>query len=139
MNSVVFDPCFTTTRSAMYLSFRVAVAMAPGTPGMGYVTTGLPLSHDKEVSPALLTPSLSSVPGLAPGVAFGRLAIAALGAPWGLAHRRMSRSSTAPGIGIAFPFPGMISAPAMSSFQAYCPLTTSTVEYVCPLDRVQVY
>src|SRR5271156_5829840 len=123
----------------MYLSFSVAVAMAPGRPGMGYVTTALPFSHDKEVSPALLTPSFSSVPGLAPGVAFGRLAIAALGAPWGLAQRRMSRSSTTPGIGVAFPLPGTISAPAMSSFQAYCPLTTSTLEYACPLDPVQVY
>src|SRR5580698_6245482 len=103
----------------MYLSFNVAVAMAPGTPGMGYVTTALPFSQDKEVSPALLTPSFNSVAGLAPSVAFGRLAMAALAAPCGLAQRRMSRSSTAPGIGVAFPFPGTISAPAMSSFQAY--------------------
>src|SRR5580700_5401016 len=128
----------------MYLLFKVAVAMAPGTPGIGYVTTALPFSHTREVSPALSTPSLRSVPGLAPRLApscavRSAPAIAALGAPWGLAHRRISRSSTAPGIGVAFPFPGTISAPAMSSFQAYCPLTTSTFEYVCPLDRVQVY
>src|SRR4029077_8285269 len=120
-------------------SLRVAVAMAPGTPGMGYVTNGLPPSHDKEVSPTLSTPSLSSVAGLAPNWAVGdRAAIAALGAPWGLAQRRISRSWTAPGVGVPFPFPGTISAPAISSFQAYCPLTTSTAETVCPLDRVQV-
>jgi hypothetical protein len=51
----------------------------------------------------------------------------------------MSRSCTAPGIGVAFPFPEMISAPAMSSFHAYGPLTTSMFEYVCPLGLVHVY
>jgi hypothetical protein len=52
---------------------------------------------------------------------------------------RISRSSTAAGIGVAFPFPATSSAPGMSSFQAYPPLTTSTLEYVCPFGRVQVY
>ena len=43
------------------------------------------------------------------------------------------------GIGVAFPFATTISAPGMSSFQAYWPLTTSTFEYACPLGRVHVY
>ena len=51
----------------------------------------------------------------------------------------MSRSCTAAGIGVAFPFVGPISAPGVSSFQAYSPLTTSTFEYVCPFVRLQAY
>src|SRR5439155_10986017 len=126
--------------STMYFASSVAVAAAPGTPGMGKVTTGLPASHDTDVSPAFATLFWRSVPGLGPSSVVGAApASAALGAPWGLAHRRMSRSCTAPGIGVAFPFPGMISAPGMSSFQAYCPLTTSMPEYVCPLGRAHEY
>ena len=137
---MVVAPCLTTTRSTMYFASSVAVAVAPGTPGTGKVTTGLPVSHDTDVSPVFATPSWSSVPGLGPSSVVGAApASAALGAPWGLAHRRMSRSCTVPGIGVAFPFPEMISAPAMSSFQAYWPLTTSMPEYICPLGREHVY
>src|SRR5437870_3007723 len=41
----------------MYFASSVAVAVAPGTPGMGNVTTGLPASHDRVVLPAASTPS----------------------------------------------------------------------------------
>jgi len=55
----------------------------------------------------------------------------------------MSRSCTAAGIGVAFPFVGPVVgpiwAPGVSSFQAYIPLTTSMLEYVCPFGRVQAY
>src|SRR6267154_694218 len=124
----------------MYLASRVAVAVAPGTPGIGNVTTGLPASHDTEVRATFATPSAKRVPGLAPNQNVSVVpAIAALGAPWGPAHMRMSRSCTLPGIGVAFPFVGPISAPGVSSFQPYSPLTTSMFEYVCPFGRVQAY
>src|SRR4029453_5057520 len=111
MNSVVVAPWVTTTRSVMYFASRVAVAVAPGTPGIGNVTTGLPDSHETDVWPTLATPSATRVPGLAPNQNVSAVpATAALGAPCGLAHRRMSRSCTVPGIGVAFPFVGPISA-----------------------------
>ena len=99
----------------------VAVAVAPATPGIGNVRTGLVPSHDSDVLPAVVTPSCRSVAGFAPHSAASLTPVnAALGAPCGLAHKRMSRSCTAAAaIGVAFPFPAMISAPAMSSFQAY--------------------
>ena len=62
-----------------------------------------------------------------------------MAAPCGLAQMRISRSCTVAGIGVAFPFVGPISAPGVSSFQAYSPLTTSMFEYVCPFGRVQAY
>ena len=52
---------------------------------------------------------------------------------------RINRSCTVAGIGVVFPFIGPISAPTVSSFQAYSPLTTSMFEYFCPLARVQAY
>src|SRR4029077_12185097 len=128
------------TRSAIYFASRVAVAVAPGTPGIGNVTTGLPPSHDTDVPPTFATPSAKRVPGLAPSQNVSVVpATAALGAPCGLAQMRMSRSCTAPGLGVAFPFVGPISAPGVSSFQPYSPLTTSMFEYVCPFCRVQAY
>src|SRR4051812_4924878 len=124
----------------MNFASSVAVAVAPGTPGIGNVTTGLPPSHATDVLPAVAPPSGRYVAGLAPNSAVSDTPVnAALGAPCGLAHRRMSRSCTAAGIGVALPFPGMISAPGTSSFQAYWPLTTSTFEYGWPFARVQVY
>src|SRR5712672_1381343 len=103
----------------MYFASRVAVAVAPGTPGIGNVTTGLPASHETDVLRTIATPSANSVPGLAPNQNVSVVpATAALGAPCGLAQRRMSRSCTAAGIGVAFPFVGPISAPGVSSFQA---------------------
>src|SRR6185295_4553611 len=138
MNSVVVAPWVTTTRSAMYFASRVAVAVAPGTPGIGNVTTGLPACHDTDVSRTFATPSGNRVPGLAPNQNVSVVpASAALGAPWGLAQMRMSRSCTAAGIGVTLPFVGPISAPGVSSFQAYSPLTTSMFEYACPFARVQ--
>src|SRR5271170_6915265 len=111
----------------------VAVAVAPGTPGSGNVSTGLPFSHDKDVLPAVATPSAKRVPGLAPNQNVSVVpATAALGAPWGLAQNRTSRSSTVPGSGTVFPFVPSICAPGVSSFQAYNPLTTSMFEYVSP-------
>ena len=127
-------------RSALKFEFRVAVAVAPGTPGTGNVTTGWPFSHDKDVLPTLSTPSAKSVPGLAPSHQVSVVpAIAALGAPWGLAQIRISRSSSLAGIGMVLPFIPPISAPGKSSFQAYSPLTTSMLEYISPLARVQPY
>jgi hypothetical protein len=41
---------------------------------------------------------------------------------------RISRSCTAVGIAATLPFMPAISAPGVSSFHAYCQLTTSTFE-----------
>src|SRR4029453_7336493 len=124
----------------MYFASSVAVAVAPGTPGIGNVTTGLPPSHDTEVWPTLAAPSAKRVPGFAPNQNVSVVpASAALAAPWGLAQMRTSRSCTVAGIGVTFPFVGPISAPGVSSFQAYSPLTTSMFEYGWPFDRVQAY
>ena len=104
------------------------------------MTTGLPASHDTDVWPTFATPSAKRVPGLAPNENVSVVpATAAFGAPWGLAQSRTSRSCTAPGAGIVFPFVGPICAPGVSSFQAYSPLTTSMFEYVSPFGRVQAY
>ena len=124
----------------MYFASRVAVAVAPGTPGIANVTTGLPASHDTDVVPTFATPSGNSVPGLAPRWNVSVVpASAALAAPCGLAQMRISRSCTAAAIGVAFPLVGPISAPGVSSFQAYSPLTTSMFEDFCPFARVQAY
>src|SRR3984957_11440901 len=121
------------------LSLSVAVAIALGTPGIGNVTRGLLPSHATEVFPAFGT-SAGPRCGLA-AISGGSLvpAIAPLNAPCGPAHRRIIRSSTVAGIGVALPLPGTSSAPGMSSFQAYAPLRTSTLEHACPLGRVPVY
>ena len=80
------------------------------------------------------------MPGLAPSQNVSVVpATAAFAAPCGLAQMRMSRSCTAAGIGVALPLVAPISAPGVSSFQAYSPLTTSMFEYVCPFGRVQAY
>src|SRR5712671_6512339 len=102
----------------MYFASSVAVAVAPGTPGMGNVTTAFPDSHDTDVWPTFARPSANSVPGFAPSQNVSEVpATAALGAPCGLAQKRTSRSCTAAGIGVTFPFVGPISAPGVSSFQ----------------------
>ena len=90
----------------MYFASSVAVAVAPGTPGIGNVTTGLPDSHDTDVSFTFATPSANSVPGLAPRWKTSRLFLPTRPwrAPCGLAQRRTSRSCTAAAIGVAFPF-----------------------------------
>src|SRR5579871_2343293 len=123
----------------MYLSLSVALAIALGTPGIGNVTTGLPPSHATEVFPTLAT-SAGTRCGRG-AISGGSLvpAIAALNAPCGLAHRRIIRSSTVAGIGVALPLPGTSSAPGMSSFQVYAPLRTSTLEQDWPFARVPVY
>src|SRR5918995_2319349 len=139
MNSVVLDPCRTTTRSAMNFASSVAVPVAPGTPGMGNVTTGFPPSHTTDVLPAVATSAGTWVLGLTENIGGSWIpANADLSAPWGLAQRRIIRSSVAAAIGVALPFPLMSSAPRISSFQAYAPLRTSMLEYVCPLGRVHV-
>src|SRR5206468_6445428 len=113
----------------MYFASRVAVAVAPGTPGIGNVTTGLPDSHETDVWPTFATPPSKRVPGLAPNQNVSVVpATAALGAPWGLAQRRMSRSCSVPGIGLVFPFVGPISAPGVSSFQARSEEHTSELQ-----------
>src|SRR5262245_45839070 len=113
----------------MNFASRVAVAVAPGTDGIGNVTTGLPDSHATDVWPTFGTPSAKRVPGLAPNQYVSDVPnTAALGAPCGLAHKRMSRSCTVAGIGEVLPFVEPISAPGVSSSQAYNPLTTSIFE-----------
>src|ERR1043166_417871 len=123
----------------MFLSFSVAVAVAVGTPGIGNVITGLLPSHVTEVLPIAIT-SAASFCGLGgKSGAFGFEAvpnIAAFQAPCGLAHRRIIRSSTVFGIGVALPLPAMSSAPGMSSFQAYPPLRPWSVVQLWPFGRV---
>src|SRR5215510_2348669 len=139
MNSVVFVPCRTTMRSAMNFASRVAVAVAVGTPGIGKDTTGFPPSHTTDVLPAVATSAGTWVLGRTENTGGSwSPASADLSAPCGLAHRRIIRSSVAAAIGVALPFPLMSSAPGISSFQEYAPLTTSMLEYVCPLGRVHV-
>src|SRR6476660_204456 len=123
----------------MYLASSVAVAVAFGTPGIGNVNTGLLPCHATDVLPAVMTSAGISVPGL--GAILGGFvipAIAAFHAPCGPAHRRIIRSSTIAGIGVALPFPAMSSSPGMSSFQAYAPLRTSILEQLWPLGLVPV-
>src|SRR5213078_3121933 len=120
----------------MNLSLSVAVALALGTPGIGNVNTGLLPSHATEVFPTVIT-SAGKRCGL--GVIEGGSEVpanAALNAPCGPDHRRIIRSSTIAGIGVALPWPGTSSAPGMSSFQAYAPLSTSILEQLWPLGRV---
>src|SRR5580765_8110775 len=122
----------------MNLSLSVAVAMAVGIPGIGYVNTGLLPTHATVVLPTVIT-SAGSFCGL--GVIDGGSEVpanAALNAPCGPDHRRIIRSSTVAAIGVALPWPGTSSAPGMSSFQAYAPLRTSIVEQLWPLGRVPV-
>src|SRR6266700_1801418 len=49
----------------MYFASRVAVAVAPGTPGIGNVTTGLPDAHETDVWPTFARLSAKRVPGFA--------------------------------------------------------------------------
>src|SRR5438552_19183520 len=122
----------------MNLSLSVAVAIAVGTPGIGNVTTGLLPTHAPDVLPFVMT-SAANRCGL--GVIGGGSVVpanAALNAPCGLAHRRIIRSSAVAGIGVALPLPATSSAPGMSSFQAYAPLSTSIFEQLWPLGRVPV-
>src|SRR5215475_8817885 len=85
----------------MNFASSVAVAVALGTPGIGNVNTGLLPSHATDVLPTVMT-SAGSRCGL--GVIGGGSEVpanAALNAPCGLAHRRIIRSSTVAGIGVA--------------------------------------
>src|SRR5436190_7260763 len=124
--------------SAMNFALSVAVAVAVGTPGIGNVSTGLLPTHATDVLPIVIT-SAASRCGL--GVIVGGSDVpanAALNAPCGLAHRRIIRSCTVAGIGVALPLPATSSAPGRSSFQAYAPLRTSILEQLWPLGRVPV-
>src|SRR5947207_12161244 len=116
----------------MNLSLSVAVADALGTPGIGNVNTGLLPSHATEVFPTVIT-SAGKRCGL--GVIGGGSEVpanAALNAPCGPAHRRIIRSSTVVGIGVALPLPATSSAPGMSSLQAHAPLRTSILVQLWP-------
>src|SRR5262249_5359711 len=124
----------------MYFASSVAVPVAPGTPGIGNVTTAFPVSHDTEVSRTFATPSANNVPGVVPSHQVSVVpASAAFAAPCGLAQMRMSRSWTAAGIGVAFPLVGPISAPTVPPVQGEHPLATSTFDHFCPFGRVQEY
>src|SRR5437870_2010464 len=123
----------------MYFASSVAVPVAPGTPGIGNVTTGLPPCHATDVLPIFVTPSATSVAGLAPSQNVSdNPATAAFGAPCGLAQMRIRRSCTVAGIAAVLPFVPAISAPGVSSFQAWNPLTTSMLEDAGLFARVQV-
>src|SRR3954465_889301 len=124
----------------MNLASSVVVAVAVGTPGIGYVNPGFLPAHATDVL-AIVGTSAASRCGLGViGGASGEVpANAALNAPCGPAHRRIIRSSTVAGIGVALPLPAMSSAPGMSSFQAYAPLRTSTLEHAWPFGRAPVY
>src|SRR5262245_27237510 len=112
----------------MNLASSVAVAVAFGTPGIGNVTTGVLPFHSTDVLPTVAM-SAGTDCGLAAicGVSVGNCVpyIAAFHAPCGLDHKRIIRSSTAAGIGVALPSPATSSAPIWSSFQVYAPLKTS--------------
>src|SRR5215467_2228102 len=125
--------------SAMNFASRVAVAVALGTPGIGNVKTGLLPVHVTDVLPIVMTSAASRCGlGVNEGASGEVPANAALNAPCELAHRRIILSSTVAGIGVALPLPATSSAPGMSSFHAYAPLTTSTLEQLWPLGRVPV-
>src|SRR4249920_2194767 len=120
----------------MNFASSVAVAVAVGTLGLGCVNTGLLPAHATDVFPTVMT-SAGSFCGR--GVIDGGSDVpanAALNAPCGPDHRRITRSSTAAGIGVALPWPATSSAPGMSSFQAYPPLRSSMVLQAWPLGRV---
>src|SRR5688572_8154929 len=124
----------------MNFASSVAVAVALGTPGIGNVTTGLLPDHVTEVLWAVIT-SAGTRCGLAAicgAFVFCVPAIAAFHAPCGFAHKRIIRSSTVAGIGVALPWPATSSAPIVSSFQVYAPLKTSIVLQLWPLGRVPV-
>src|SRR5687767_15381251 len=123
----------------MNFASRVAVPIAPGTPGIGNVMTGFPPSHTTDVLPAVATSAGPWVLGRTEDI-WGSWspASADLSAPCGPAHRRIIRSRVAAAIGVALPFPLISSAPGMSSFHAYAPLRTSIVEQLWPLGRVPV-
>src|SRR3954470_12328433 len=123
----------------MNLASSVVVAVAVGTPGIGYVNTALFPVQATDVFPIVITSAASRCGRGVIGGASGDVpAKAALNAPCGPDHRRIIRSSTVAGIGVALPLPGTSSAPWMSSFQAYAPLTTSIVEQLWPLGLVPV-
>src|SRR4026207_41590 len=95
----------------MNFASSVAVAVAVGTPGIGYVKTGLLFTHATDVLPIVIT-SAASFCGL--GVIEGGSDVpanAALNAPCGPDHSRIIRSSTVAGIGVALRLPGTTLAP----------------------------
>src|SRR5207245_6238932 len=102
-----------------FSAFRLAFAIAPGTPGIGKVTTGLPSSIATFV--------------------FSPPAAAALDAPCGLLHRRISRSLRAARLGDGVPRPGTSPAPTMSSSHANAPLTTSIALLDWLFGRSHIY
>src|SRR5688572_31199942 len=90
----------------MNFASSVAVAVAPGTPGIGNVTTGLPPSHTTDVLPAVATSAGTCVPGRTEKSGGSWIpASADLSAPCGPAHRRIIRSRVAAAMGVAFPLP----------------------------------
>src|SRR5262245_23916262 len=123
----------------MNFASSVVVAVAVGTPGIGYVNTGLLPAHATDVLPNDMTSAGNCRGrGVIEGASGEVPANAALNAPCGPDHRRIILSSTVAGIGVALPLPAMSSAPGMSSFQAYAPLRTSILEQLWPLGRVPV-
>src|SRR5262245_16666405 len=113
----------------MNFASRVAVAVAPGTPGIANDTTGFAPSQTTDVLPAVATSAGTWVPGLTAKSGGSWIpARADLSAPCGPAHRRIIRSRVAAAMGVALPLPLISSAPGVSSFHEYAPLRTSIVE-----------
>src|SRR5262245_11106419 len=124
----------------MNLASRVAVPVAPGTPGIANVTTGFAPSHTTDVLPAVMTSAGTWALGLTENCGGSWMpASADLSAPCGPAHRRIKRARVAAAIGVAFPLlPLTSSAPGVSSSHAYAPLSPSMFEQLWPLGRVPV-
>src|SRR2546423_12928179 len=100
----------------MNLSLSVAVAIAVGMPGIGYVSTGLLPTHATNVLPIVAT-SAASFCGL--GVIDGEFdvpAIAALDKPRGPDHTPITRSSSLPGFDAALSCALISLAPGMHLF-----------------------
>ena len=121
-------------------SSSVAVAVAPGTSGIGNVRTGRSPCHSNVVEP--FTPAAACRSSrLAGFCANARRRSARRGRDRGLRRAVRARPQTDPsllqrgGPGVALPSPATISAPGMSSSHAYGPLIVSTLEYVWPFAR----
>src|SRR5688572_33263264 len=101
----------------MNFASRVAVAVAPGTPGIGNVTTGFPPSHTTDVLPAVATSAGTWVLGRTQNIggSWGP-ASTDLSPPCGPAHRQNIPSRLPAGTRAASPPPLCSAAPAVPSF-----------------------
>ena len=122
----------------MKRSSSLATAVAPSTPGIGNVTTGVLPSQVTDVLPIFEVAFLEQPAGIAEH--FQRVDSGARQGCFGCALRAGPETNQAlidlSRIGLAVPSPGTRPAPGLSSSQAYLPLTTSMLEYVRPFGSV---